>query len=68
MLWQLYDNIKASTLILRGAQSDLLSHATALAMTQRGPRARLVEFEGVGHAPTLVAMDQVSTVGDFLFV
>ncbi len=68
MLWQLYDNIKAPTLILRGAQSDLLSHATALAMTQRGPRARLVEFEGVGHAPTLVAMDQVSTVGDFLFV
>jgi hypothetical protein len=37
-------------------------------MTQRGPRARLVEFEGVGHAPTLVAMDQVSTVGDFLLV
>jgi pimeloyl-ACP methyl ester carboxylesterase len=68
VLWQLFDNIKAPTLVLRGAQSDLLSHATALAMTQRGPRARLVEFEGVGHAPTLVAMDQVSTVGDFLLV
>jgi pimeloyl-ACP methyl ester carboxylesterase len=67
-LWQLYDNIKASTLVLRGAQSDLLSHSTALAMTRRGPKARLVEFEGVGHAPTLVAMDQVSTVGDFLLV
>lgn len=67
-LWQLYDNIKASTLVLRGAESDLLSHATALAMTQRGPKARLVEFEGVGHAPTLVAMDQFSTVGDFLLV
>lgn len=68
VLWQLFDNIKAPTLVLRGAQSDLLSHATALAMTQRGPRARLVEFEGVGHAPTLIAMDQVSTVGDFLLV
>lgn len=68
VLWQLFDNIKAPTLVLRGAQSDLLSHATALAMTQRGPRARLVEFEGVGHAPTLVAQDQVSTVGDFLLV
>lgn len=68
MLWQLFDNIKAPTLVLRGAQSDLLSHATALAMTQRGPRARLVEFEGVGHAPTLVALDQVCTVGDFLLV
>ncbi|MGC1173673.1 alpha/beta fold hydrolase [Polaromonas sp.] len=68
MLWQLFDNIKAPTLVLRGAQSDLLSDATALAMTQRGPRARLVEFEGVGHAPTLVALDQVCTVGDFLLV
>lgn len=68
VLWQLYDNIRAQTLILRGAQSDLLSHATALAMAQRGPKARLIEFEGVGHAPTLVAMDQVCTVGDFLLV
>lgn len=68
MLWELFDNIKAPTLVLRGAQSDLLSHATAQAMTQRGPRVRLVEFEGVGHAPTLVVMDQVCTVGDFLLV
>ena len=68
VLWQLYDNIRAHTLILRGAQSDLLSPATAQAMAQRGPRARLIEFENVGHAPTLIAMDQVSTVGDFLLV
>ena len=68
MLWQLYDQIRAPVLILRGAESDLLSRDTAQAMTQRGPRARLVELEGVGHAPTLVAIDQVSTVSDFLFV
>jgi pimeloyl-ACP methyl ester carboxylesterase len=68
MLWQLYEHITAPTLILRGAESDLLSRATAQAMMQRGPKARLVEFEGVGHAPTLVALDQVSTVGDFLLV
>jgi pimeloyl-ACP methyl ester carboxylesterase len=65
-LWQLYDNIKAVTLITRGAQSDLLSIDTARAMTQRGPKARLVEFEGVGHAPTFVAADQVQVVIDFL--
>jgi pimeloyl-ACP methyl ester carboxylesterase len=35
-------------------------------MTQRGPCARLVEFDGVGHAPTLVAGDQVRCVQDFL--
>ena len=65
-LWQLYDNIQAATLLLRGANSDLLSRETAQIMTQRGPKARLVEFEGVGHAPTLIAPDQVQTVADFL--
>ena len=66
MLWQLYDGIQAETLVVRGAQSDLLSPQTALAMTQRGPRARLVEFDGVGHAPTLIAQDQVAAVTGFL--
>jgi len=66
LLWQLYDHIKAGTLLLRGAQSDLLSRETAQAMTQRGPRARLVEFAGVGHAPTLIAKDQVAAVTVFL--
>ena len=65
-LWQLYDHITAHTLLLRGAQSDLISHATAQAMAQRGPRAPVVEFEGVGHAPTLMAADQVAAVMDFL--
>ena len=66
LLWQLYDALACQTLLLRGALSDLLSRETALTMTQRGPRARLVEFEGVGHAPTLVAPDQVAAVTDFV--
>jgi pimeloyl-ACP methyl ester carboxylesterase len=65
-LWQLYDAITAPTLLLRGAQSDLLTQETAQTMTQRGPRARCVEFAGIGHAPTLVAADQVAVVKDFL--
>ena len=65
-LWQLYDNISAQTLLLRGADSDLLSPATAQAMGQRGPKARLVEFAGVGHAPTVVAANQLAAVAGFL--
>lgn len=65
-LWALYDAITADTLLVRGAESDLLSAQTALQMTQRGPRARLVEFAGVGHAPTFVADDQVDVVASFL--
>jgi pimeloyl-ACP methyl ester carboxylesterase len=66
MLWQAYDAIRCPTLLLRGADSDLLSPATAQAMTQRGPQARLVEFAGVGHAPTLMAADQLDAVSAFL--
>jgi pimeloyl-ACP methyl ester carboxylesterase len=66
VLWRLYEQISAATLLLRGAESDLLSPETAKAMTERGPRARLVEFKGVGHAPTLTSADQVAVVTDFL--
>lgn len=65
-LWQLYDGIRAPTLLLRGADSDLLSAATARQMGERGPKARLVEFAGVGHVPTLIAPDQVDAVASFL--
>jgi pimeloyl-ACP methyl ester carboxylesterase len=66
MLWHAWDSLKLPTLLLRGAQSDLLSTATAQAMTQRGPRALLVQFDGVGHAPMLVQPEQVAAVRDFL--
>jgi pimeloyl-ACP methyl ester carboxylesterase len=66
LLWQVYDSLRCRTLLLRGAQSDLLSPDTARAMSQRGPKASLVEFAGVGHAPTLVAADQRRVVREFL--
>lgn len=66
LMWQVYEHITAPTLLLRGAQSDLLSAATAHAMTQRGPRARLVTVDGVGHAPTLVHAGQVHEVTSFV--
>jgi pimeloyl-ACP methyl ester carboxylesterase len=65
-VWKLYEGLQAQTLLLRGADSDLLSLATAQRMTQCGPRAQLVEFAGVGHAPTLIADDQVQAVCEFL--
>ena len=65
-LWQAYDALRCPTLLLRGAESDLLAAETALAMTQRGPRAGLCEFAGVGHAPTLVQAEQIAAVREFL--
>src|SRR6185312_1423294 len=65
-LWNLYDLVRCPTLVVRGELSDLLSRETAQAMTQRGPRARVIEFAGVGHAPTLIHADQIAAVRDFL--
>ena len=65
-LWHTFDAVRCPTLLIRGAQSDLLSHDTAREMGSRGPRARLIEFDGVGHAPMLVQPEQVGAVREFL--
>jgi pimeloyl-ACP methyl ester carboxylesterase len=65
-LWQLYDKVRGPALVLRGAESDLLSQATAVEMTQRGPHAELVEIAGVGHAPMFFEPDQIAIVRRFL--
>jgi pimeloyl-ACP methyl ester carboxylesterase len=67
MLWQLYHAITADTLLIRGQDSDLISPQTAQQMQARGPKAKLVEFAGVGHAPTLIVPDQIAAVTSFLF-
>lgn len=68
MLWAVYDAIRCPTLLVRGKQSDLLTDDVARAMTQRGPKARLVELDGIGHAPTFVHADQIALVKEFLLV
>lgn len=65
-LWPIYDAIRCPTLVLRGAQSDLLAPATARQMAARGPKARVVEIPEVGHAPTLMQPEQIAIVRDFL--
>ncbi len=65
-LWELWDAVSCPTLVIRGAQSDLLSRETAQAMTRRGPQAKVVELAGVGHAPTLLHADQIAIVHEFL--
>ena len=65
-LWDVYDKITAPTLLIRGAQSDLLTKEIAQEMTGRGPRARLVEIEGAGHAPALMNDEQTKRIEDFL--
>jgi pimeloyl-ACP methyl ester carboxylesterase len=65
-MWPVYDGVACPTLLLRGETSDLLTHDAALQMTRRGPRARLVEVPGVGHAPMFMDAAQVAPVRAFL--
>ena len=65
-LWSHYDAIRCPTLVIRGAQSDLLAKKTVEEMARRGPKAKVVEIAGVGHAPSLLHADQIQVIRDFL--
>lgn len=65
-LWPVWEAVKAPTLVIRGALSDLLMRDTVERMRTTGPRAEAVELPGIGHAPTLMHADQIALVRDFL--
>ena len=65
-LWPFYGLIKCPTLVMRGAESDLLTRKTWRQMGECGPRAKLVEVPGVGHAPMFLNDEQISIARDFL--
>ena len=35
-------------------------------MTRRGPKAELIEFDGLGHLPALMTKDQIEPIVGFL--
>ena len=65
-LWPIYERIACPTLLVRGERSDLLGADTARAMAARGPRPRVVEVPGVGHAPMFMNDAQIAIARDFL--
>jgi pimeloyl-ACP methyl ester carboxylesterase len=58
-LWRYWERISCPVLILRGTESDFLSPFLLERMLRRLPHAEVVEFEGVGHTPTLNAARQI---------
>ena len=61
----LWEKIKAPTLIIRGAESDLLNEETVSAMRSNHLRAFNVTIPGAGHAPALYHPSQVGIVADW---
>jgi len=65
-LWALWDwTVSRPVLVLRGEHSDLLTAETASRMDQH-PNTTLATIKGCGHAPALMAADQVKLIVDFL--
>ncbi|MDD2899125.1 MAG: alpha/beta hydrolase [Desulfuromonadaceae bacterium] len=65
-LWSMWDSIRCPVLVLRGTASDILLAETATEMTRRGPRAQLVQIPDTGHAPPLMAPEQVELIRSWL--
>ncbi len=65
-LWPIYAGITCPTLVVRGAESDLLTRDTWQQMGACGPQAQLAEIPGVGHAPMFQSDEQIAVVRDFL--
>lgn len=63
--WEHWDRISVPTFVLRGVNSDLLLMDAVRRMTESGPRAKIVEIEGCGHAPALNVPAQVSVVRSY---
>ncbi len=61
-LWPMWQDIRCPVLVLRGAESDLLTAATARQMADTGPKAMVVEFPLIGHAPALFDDDQIGAI------
>jgi pimeloyl-ACP methyl ester carboxylesterase len=65
-LWKFWDKITCPVLILRGTESDFLTPSLLDKMVERLPHAEVIEFEGVGHTPTLNAPEQIDPVVEWL--
>lgn len=65
VLWHMFEAMPGPTLIVRGAQSDLLTRETVGEMTARGKQVESLEIADVGHAPTFVAPEQVEIARKF---
>ena len=65
-LWKYWDAIDVPILVVRGQQSDLLPQSVLADMLRRNRNATAHTVENCGHAPALIAPDQIEAVAAFL--
>jgi len=65
-LWPIWQKIKQTCLLIRGAESGLLTAETANKMTHRGPSPELYTVNKTGHAPALMNIEQCQFIANWL--
>ena len=65
-LWSVWGKLECPVLVLRGAESEVLSEKILEEMRKRKPDIEVAKFKGVGHAPALMSEDQIAVVKSFL--
>lgn len=64
-MWQSFQNIICPILIVRGADSDLLSRHTVAEMCELNPHATSIEITNAGHAPAFIKAEQIDIARQF---
>ena len=66
-LWKEFDALaRVPVMVVRGANSDILSQATVEAMRERRNRMDVVEVADEGHAPRVSEPPTVSRIAEFI--
>jgi len=65
-LWPVLQAVACPTLVVWGAESDVLSETQARRMVDVLPRGELVRVPGIGHSPTLVEPVVLAALDRFL--
>lgn len=65
-VWPIYEAVQIPMLLLHGTESTILSSNLVEEMKQRNKNLEVIDFPGIGHAPSLTEESQVELIRTWL--